>query len=52
LEEQEVDMDFIERIFGISPDNGSGTFEASIIILVIMIVGAAYFWHRQYRRRK
>jgi hypothetical protein len=43
-------MDFIERIFGISPDNGSGTFEAGIIVLVIIVVGGLYFWRRQYRR--
>ena len=43
-------MDFIERIFGISPDNGSGTFEASLIILIVAIIAAVYFWRRQYRR--
>jgi len=28
-------MDFIERIFGISPDGGSGATEAMIIVAVI-----------------
>jgi hypothetical protein len=30
-------MDFIERIFGVSPDGGSGSFE--FLLLLIPIVG-------------
>ena len=33
-------MDFVERWFGIAPDGGSGIFEASIIVAVL-IVGCA-----------
>ncbi len=40
-------MDFIERIFGFSPDNGSGTFEGSIVIAVIVVVVGIYFYRRQ-----
>jgi hypothetical protein len=32
-------MDFIERIFGISPDGGSGSLEAALIMLPIVIAG-------------
>ena len=32
-------MDFIERIFGISPDGGSGSFEAALIMVPIVIAG-------------
>ena len=31
-------MDFIERIFGFSPDHGNGAFEAIILITVVMVV--------------
>ncbi len=36
-------MDFIERIFGISPDGGSGAFEA--LLFLIPLVGL-YLIHR------
>ena len=39
-------MDFIERIFGISPDNGSGTFEGSLLVIVIVIAAAIYYYRR------
>jgi hypothetical protein len=29
-------MDLIERIFGISPDHGSGVLEATLLILVLL----------------
>ncbi|UVK41892.1 hypothetical protein BPNPMPFG_003502 [Mesorhizobium sp. AR07] len=45
-------MDFIERIFGFSPDNGSGTFEGSIVIAVIVVIAAIYFYRRQKSSRK
>jgi hypothetical protein len=45
-------MDFIERIFGFSPDNGSGTFEGSIVIAVIVLIAAIYFYRRQRSPKK
>jgi hypothetical protein len=45
-------MDFIERIFGFSPDNGSGTFEGSIVIAIIVLVAAVYFYRRQKSLKK
>jgi len=33
-------MDWIERLFGISPDGGDGTSEAAIVFALIVIVGA------------
>jgi hypothetical protein len=41
-------MDFVERIFGISPDNGSGTFEASILLAITALIAAAV-WIRARR---
>ena len=32
-------MDFIERLFGISPDGGSGSLEAALIMFPIAIAG-------------
>ena len=44
-------MDFIERIFGISPDSGSGVFE----LLLFLIPMASIAWlaiSRACKRRK
>jgi len=35
-------MDFIERLFGISPDGGSGTFE--FLLFAVPIAGIAILW--------
>ena len=43
-------MDFIERLFGLSPDNGDGSTEILwLVALVIAIAAVAYF--RTQRRR-
>jgi hypothetical protein len=39
-------MDFIERIFGVSPDGGDGSIEA-IILLAITVVLAMMAWRRR-----
>ncbi|MBL8481487.1 MAG: hypothetical protein JNJ60_04785 [Rhodocyclaceae bacterium] len=41
-------MDFIERIFGISPDGGSGWFE--VLLFLLPIAGIA--WMVLLRRRQ
>lgn len=44
-------MDFVERIFGISPDNGDGTFEASIVLAITVLIGVAFWaWRRRHGR--
>jgi len=40
-------MDFIEQIFGFSPDGGSGSFE--FLLFAIPVVGL-YLFHRLRRR--
>lgn len=35
-------MDFIERIFGVSPDGGSGVLEA--LVLLIPALGLVVWW--------
>ena len=32
-------MDFVERIFGIAPDGGSGALEVSILLAVGILLG-------------
>jgi len=43
-------MDFIEKIFGFSPDGGSGTFE--VLLFVIPIVGLYLLYNRRSSARK
>jgi preprotein translocase subunit YajC len=43
-------MDFIERIFGFSPDSGSGVFE--LLILALPVLGIIYFALRRRNRAK
>jgi hypothetical protein len=40
-------MDFIERIFGISPDGGSGVFE--VLLFGIPIIGLYIFYRSRSR---
>jgi len=42
-------MDFIERLFGFSPDGGNGTFELSIVVSGLLI--AALIWTAWRRSR-
>ncbi|MDH4191490.1 MAG: hypothetical protein OEW21_14970 [Betaproteobacteria bacterium] len=43
-------MDFVERIFGFSPDGGSGAFE--LLLLLIPIAGVIAIRHRRRRNAK
>lgn len=40
-------MDFIERIFGVSPDGGSGLFE--ILLFMLPIMGLVVLWYARSR---
>jgi hypothetical protein len=37
-------MDFIERIFGISPDGGDGSIETMILGVLLVIALGVGFW--------
>jgi hypothetical protein len=39
-------MDFIERIFGISPDAGSGAFELILVAVPILILASLAAYRR------
>jgi hypothetical protein len=43
-------MDFIEKIFGFSPDGGSGAFE--VLLFVIPIVGLYLLYQRRSGTRQ
>jgi hypothetical protein len=43
-------MDFIERIFGISPDGGNGSFELLLFLIPTVAIVAVVYW-RQRRSR-
>ena len=42
-------MDFIEKIFGLSPDGGDGSFE--FMLFAIPIGGVCYLLYRRRQRR-
>jgi hypothetical protein len=44
-------MNYIERIFGISPDAGSGLTEVAITVALLAVVGLA-FGLRTYLKRR
>ena len=43
-------MDFIERIFGISPDGGSGVFE--FLLFAVPIIGLILIYRSRSRRKQ
>jgi hypothetical protein len=42
-------MDFIERLFGVSPDAGSGTTELAIALIPVLIFGLIAFYRSPRR---
>jgi hypothetical protein len=46
-------MDFIERFFGLSPDNGDGSTEILwLVALALVIASVAYFRIQRRRSRR
>jgi hypothetical protein len=44
-------MDFLERIFGFSPDGGSGLFEALLFLIPLAGIAAIYVARSRARRK-
>jgi hypothetical protein len=43
-----VAMDFIERLFGVSPDGGNGSLEALYLIAAVIVVSLGWtLWRRR-----
>jgi hypothetical protein len=48
----EARMDFIERIFGVSPDGGNGSLESFFLVslaVVVFFAGYALYFRRKRR---
>jgi hypothetical protein len=44
-------MDWIERLTGLNPDNGSGIFELVIVAFIVIAIAMAVFLRRHSRAR-
>jgi hypothetical protein len=49
-EEEMLGMDFIERLFGIAPDGGSGWLE--FLLFAVPLAGVAWLWQRRRAARR
>ena len=45
-------MDFIERLFGLSPDNGDGSTEILWLVVLAILIAAFFYVRRQRRKAK
>jgi len=45
-------MDFVERIFHMSPDEGSGSFEVLLVLVILAIVVVLLIWRAKRQTRK
>jgi hypothetical protein len=43
-------MDFIEKLFGISPDGGSGTLEICLLAIPFILLGLKVWWTQNSRK--
>jgi len=44
-------MDFIERLFGIAPDNGDGSTEILWLVVLALAIGTFVYFRRQRAKR-
>jgi MYXO-CTERM domain-containing protein len=47
IEDKETVMYFIERLFGVSPDGGSGSVEFLLFAVPVLGVGLLTLWRRR-----
>ena len=45
-------MDFIERLFGLSPDNGNGSTEILWLVVLAIVIAAAVYFRVQRRKAR
>ena len=45
-------MDFIEKLFGLSPDNGDGSTELLWCVAIAAALVAAFWFHQRRRRAR
>jgi hypothetical protein len=52
LSDQQGDrMDFIERLFGLSPDNGDGSTEILWLVVLALLIATVTYFRVQKKRR-
>jgi hypothetical protein len=44
-------MDFIERVFGISPDGGSGALELTLSVIPFLVLGLRVWWAQTAKKK-
>ena len=45
-------MDFIERLFGLSPDNGDGSTEILWLVVLALAIAAVVYFRTQKRKAR
>ena len=45
-------MDFIEQLFGLSPDNGDGSTEILWLVVLAVVIAALVYFRIQRRRAR
>ena len=45
-------MDFIERLFGLSPDNGDGSTEILWLVVLAIVIAATVYLRNQRRKAR
>ena len=45
-------MDFIEKLFGISPDRGNGSFELLLFLIPVVVLAIVWFSRSSHRKRR
>jgi hypothetical protein len=48
--EGEITMDWIEKIFGLSPDGGNGTVELALSLAIVVTIGIVAVTWRTFAR--
>jgi hypothetical protein len=44
-------MDFIEKLFGASPDGGNGTLELTLLVIPFLLLGLRAWWTQTSKER-
>jgi hypothetical protein len=44
-------MDFIEKLFGVSPDGGNGTIELALFVIPFLLLGLRMWWTQTSKKR-
>jgi hypothetical protein len=44
-------MDFIEKLFGVSPDGGNGVLELTLFVIPFLLLGLRVWWTQKSKKR-